>query len=550
MRIEIARREWRFVAWFTLGMLIVTTLPYIFGYLSCPADRVFMGIAYGVSDTAQYFAWMRGFRDSFIIDNHLTPEPNAQVFINPQWWLLAQLERILGLTHPQALQVLRLLAMAAFAIVVYWFVAAYFAQVHERRTAFALIQVGAGLGWTLVVLKYLIPGRELYFPLDVYAIEPNSFLCQMALPHFTVAASLIILILGLSAKALARGNWRLTLITGSITLLLGLLHAYDLLLIYVIVGLFTLFNWVRSGQWWPTFGQLVTLVAISWWPALYAVYITSERFPVWKAVLAQFDLAGAWTPDPFHLLVLLGIPFIVAWLGFDGLSPTRERSSMQGLVRIWFLANLFLVYLPVNFQIHYLNGWQVPIAILAMDTLYRRIIPFLRERSARWGEIGRRWLPIMLLLIAALTNVYLLAWRFVDLARARHPYYLHRDEYAALEWLAEHATVEDVVLCTRAVGQYVPGWTGARPFLGHWAMTKDLHQKQAMVAAFFDATTPDDERRAILERFSVDYVLWGTAERKLGDFAPGNAPYLQERFAAPHASVYCVRAEQPKGATP
>lgn len=538
---NIERSEWRFVAWFALGMFIVTTLPYVFGYLTCPDDRVFMGIAYGVSDTAQYFAWMRCFRDSFVIDNHLTPEPNARVFVNPQWWLLAQLERVLGLTHPQTLQVLRVLAMGAFAIVVYWFIAMYFERIRERRTAFALVQVGAGLGWIWVVLKYLSRRREVQFPLDIYAIEPNSFLCQMALPHFTVAASLIVLVLGLSMVALERGSWRRMLAVGGIVFLLGLMHGYDLLLIYVIVGLFTLFLWVRNGSWWPGFGQLAALVAVSWWPALYAVYITSGRFPVWKAVLAQFDLAGAWTPDPFHLLILLGIPFIVAWLGFDGLWPTRARPPVHGLVRIWFLANLFLVYLPVNFQIHYLNGWQIPISILAVEAMYRRILPFIRERSARWAGVARRWLPIGLLSLAALTNLYLLSWRFVDLRRAQHPYYLHRDEYAALEWLAEHASTDDVVLCARAVGQYVPGWTGARPFLGHWAMTKDLHQKQAMVAAFFSDATPDAERREILARFSVDYVLWGTAEQAWGDI--GDVPYLQECFLAPRARVYCTRIE-------
>jgi hypothetical protein len=541
---EIEGSEWRFVILFALGILAVTSLPYLFGHLTSPDDRVFMGIAYGVSDTAQYFSWLRDFQNHFFIDNHLTPEPNAKIFMNLQWWLLAQLARILSLTHLQVFHVFRTLAIAAFALVTYWFISLCFVERKQRRTAFLIVQVGSGLGWFWVVLKYLIPSRGFTFPFDVYTIEPNSFLSQMAFPHFTAAAALIILVFGLMMIAARRQQWRYTLIASGFALILGLSHAYDLLLVYVVVGLYMLFVWLRDGFSWRMFWQVFVLVIISCGPAFYSVYMTSSRFPVWHAVLTQFDLAGAWTPDPFHLLFLLGLPFIVALMGFDGFVPLRERSLPQVFVRIWFMANLFLVYLPVNFQIHYLNGWQLPIAILATEVLYRRIVPFASKWPARSARTLAKWLPVVLILAVLPTNLYLLAWRFIDLGRYRHPYFIHRNEDAALEWLADHASADQVVFCTRTVGQYVPSRTGARPFLGHWAMTKDLHEKQGIVASFFDATTTDAERKAVLSDFSVDYVLLGTAERELGDFDPSSVSYLSPCFTAPEATVYCVQETQ------
>ena len=539
-----ARSEWRSVILFALGIFAVTSLPYLFGHLTSLGDRVFVGIAYGTPDTAEYFSWLRGFQDSFFIDNHLTPEPNARIFMNLQWWSLAQLAKVLRLTHVQVFHVFRALAIAAFALVTYWFISLYFEERKRRRVAFLIVQVGSGLGWFWILVKHLTLYGELRFPLDVYAVEPNSFLSQMAFPHFTAAAALIVLTFGLMILSVERQQWRYSLAASGAALTLGLSHAYDLLLVYVIVGLYVLLVWLRDGFSWQTFWQAFVLGMSSCGPAFYSIYITSSRFPVWQAVLAQFDLADAWTPDPFHLLFLLGLPFILALVGFDGLVPLRERSLPHIFTRIWFMANLFLVYVPANFQIHYLNGWQVAIAILATEVLYRRIVPLVNEWPAHRARMLARCLPIVLILAVLPTNLYLLAWRFVDLGRYQHPYFIHRDEDAALEWLADHASTDQVVFCARALGQYVPGRTGARSFLGHWAMTKDLYRKQDMVRSFFDVTTTDLERKAILSDFSVDYVLWGTAERKLGGFDPASVPYLSPCFKASGASVYCVQEAQ------
>ena len=537
---RIAPGEWRFVAWVAVVLLVVTSMPYLFGHLVHPDDVVFMGIAYGVSDTALYFSWLRGFQEHFFIDNHATPEPNAAVFMNVQWWGLAQLMRFLGLTHLQVFHIFRVLSVIGFAIAVYWFISMYMADPAQRRIAFLIAQFGGGLGWVWVVVKYAMHAPDVAFPFDLYTVEPNSFLSQMSFPHFTAAAALIVAVLGTMMKGVEHGQWRLTWVACVLGLILGFSHAYDLLLIYVIVGLYVVFVWLRDGFSWRPLWQLLSLVVVTCALAFYSAYITSDRYPVWRAVLAQFDLAGAWTPDPFHLLFLLGVPFILTLLGLEGLVPLRKHSLVQIFVRVWFLGNLFLVYVPVNFQIHYLNGWQVPIAILATEVLCGRVVPSVKSWSVRGAPTLAKWLPLLLIVIVLPTNAYLFAWRFIDLGRYEHPYFIHRDEDAALDWLADRVNSNDVVFCTQALGQYVPIRTGARAFLGHWAMTKDLYEKRAMVASFFSQDGTDEDRRFVLSSFAVDYVIWGQQERELGSFDPSQAAYLSPCFVGGQASVYCV----------
>ena len=536
-RIHITRHELYFIALVAAVVLALGGLPYVYGYLSAPPDRVFMGIALGTPDTSQYFAWVRAFTRAPLIPNTLTPEPNEAVFFNLLWWLAAQGVR-LGLTHIAVFHILRVLIGGAFLLITYLLCAFFLPDLRGRRTAFLLIAVGAGLGWVWVVGKYLT-GR-LPYPLDVYIVEPNSFLALMAFPHFSLAAGLMFAVWVLMVLGYERRRWRYPLAAAALSFILGWSHAYDLMLIYAVVGVFTLIVWARDG-WSPHLLLYpLALVLISCAPALYSVYLTSA-FPLWREVLAQFVNADAWTPDPFRLLIVMGIPFWLALLTFDGLVPLRDRSLRELFLKTWFLVNFFVAYLPVSYQIHYLNGWQAPVAILATVGLYRRVIPWLEEHRGRLWRLSprwARWAPALLLLAVIPTNVYLLVWRFVDLGRHQHPYYLHRDEVAALRWLEENTSPDDVVLSGLDVGQYIPSVSGNRAFLAHWAMTVNFYDKRERVAAFFNPSTPDEGRRDTLCRFGVRYVFYGMKEREAGGLP--ELPYLRAVFQAPQAAVYRV----------
>jgi hypothetical protein len=540
-RIHITRQELRFVALVAAVVLVLGSLPYVYGYLSAPPDRVFMGIALGPPDTSQYFAWVRAFTRAPLIPNTLTPEPNEAAFFNLLWWLAAQGLR-LGLTHIVVFHILRMLIGVAFLFIAYLLCAFFLPDLRWRWTAFLLIAVGAGLGWVWVVGKYLT-GR-LPYPLDVYIVEPNAFLALMAFPHFSLAAGLMFAVWVLMVLGYERRKWRYPLAAAALSFILGWSHAYDLMLIYAVVGVFTLIVWARDG-WAPHLLLYpLALVLISCAPALYSVYLTSA-FPLWREVLSQFGNADAWTPSPFRLLIVIGIPFWLALLTFDGLVPLRERPLRELFLKTWFGVNLFVAYLPVSYQIHYLNGWQAPVAILATVGLYRRVIPWLEESARHFPKClalpWARWAPALLLLAVIPTNVYLLAWRFVDLGRHQHPYYLHRDEVAALRWLEENTSPDDVVLSGLDVGQYIPGVSGNRAFLAHWTMTVNFYDKRERAAAFFNPSTPDEERRDTLCRFGVRYVFYGTEEREAGGLP--ELPYLRAVFQAPQATVYRVDVE-------
>jgi hypothetical protein len=275
---------------------------------------------------------------------------------------------------------------------------------------------------------------------------------------------------------------------------------------------------------------LIAIGLLSSPPAAYFTYLTSHD-PIWRQVLAQFANAGVYTPNLPHLLVIFGPQLPLALIALPGLVRRQRDSDL--LLLAWVVIGFGLLYIPTDFQIHMLNPYQVPLALLAVRTTLR----IAAAPNASWL---RRVAPALLLLVAIPVNLYLLSWRFVDLGRHQAPYYLHQDEVAALQWL-DRQSGDSVVFSSEMLGQYVPALAGKRAVLAHWAQTVDYFTKRAEVVRFFDPATPQAERAAMLQHYHVRYVLAGEAELRAGAKLAFGTPLLEPVFSKPGAVVYQVR---------
>ncbi|MBZ0299072.1 MAG: hypothetical protein K8J31_04995 [Anaerolineae bacterium] len=536
------RREWIGVGAFILVILAITALPYVFAYLSTPPDRHFMGVMVNIPDHFQYFSWMRESRTQVLVPNQLTPESGSPLLFNFLWWTLGRLEVLTGIDYAGLYQITRWLAGAFVMAATYFFCGVVFRSRTKRWIAFLVGTVGGGFGWMWVIEKYLtkqeIPLDKLF---SIQTSEPNTFLNVLGFPHFSIAAGLIAVIFGLVLLGQRSQNLRYAWAAAAVTLLLSVQHAYDMLIIYPVIGLYGLMIWTRDRRF-PAYlfklGVIVVLASV--WPALQAFLITSAD-PVMRAVLSQFDNAEAFTPAPILLPVLMGFAWLLAIWALDIRAPWKDRDDTHLFILAWFLSHFVLVYLPLNFQIHLLSGWQIVTGVLATIGLYTRVLPLLKRLFRnRASEQLVRIAAAGLILAVIPVNVYLLGWRFIDLARTEAPYFMPTDTMNAYTYLETQAHSDDVVLSSLTVGQFVPALTGAHAYLAHWAQTVDFYAKADNVDAFFNAATPNDQRQAILQAFGVDYVIYSPEERALGSFDPASAAYLQAVFASGETTVYAV----------
>ena len=511
----------------------VASLPYIYGFWSSPADRVFTGLLFDVPDHAQYWSWVTASQASLFISNTMTPEPNAPIFINPMMWLLARIQLLAGLSFPALLQVWRLLATVAVVPAVLAFVRTFVIDSRRRPVALLIALLGSGLGWTLLLVKKLTGRADIPWPHDVYTVEPNTFWALLSYPYLSLAHALMLgtfIGVWLAWRERRTGGY---LVAAGSAAALSASHAYDLITIYVVLGVFVLVEWVHARRV-PTrlVGVLALVGAASGPTALYYQQLTAHD-PLWRAILSQYSNAGVWTPPPYQLPLLMGVPLLLAIASLG----TTQWSVERRFFATWAGVSLLLMYLPVVYQIKLLAGWQFPLALLATDAWHDGVEPALSRRIP-W-RMPRRAAMVACLALVMGTNVYLFAWRFVDLRRHVAPYYLHRDEVDALSWLATHTSPGDVVLAREDVGRFVPNYGRTRSFLAHWAMTTRYFERRDLVTRFFDATASDTAWRTdVLTQNHVTLVVdSGSGEASV---LRGSSGPFELAFSRPNARIYRV----------
>ncbi len=531
-----------------LLLLAITSLPYLYGYLSTPPDKWFSGVIFNVHDTAQYLSWIRESATSVFIENKLTSEPNASIFLNLHWWIPGRIAALLGLSPIQIYQVFRLLAVPLQVMVGIWFCSLFFRNRSHNLFAFLLGTLTSGLGWLWVVDKYMNRLSDVRFPHDLYTTPGNTFWVMLASPHLTFALSLTLLALGLAWLGYQQQQFGFSLAAGGVALFLGMGHVYDLVTVWTVLLIFGVFLTLRDGFRWQTFFSLFVVVLVSAPAPLYFGWVSSPANPLWQQALAQYDNLGAFTPSPLHLLVLLGITFFLALGGFfQRLGSFRKLSNRDLFIKGWFIANLIIIYLPLRFQVMLLTGFQFVLAILATDFVFTRFIPWLQVRLAPEQSVDgltkkrlAQWVPVLLLLAVLPTNLYLFAWRLVDLQRNSYPIYLYQDEVAGMHWLESNVNPDEVVLSAFVTGHYIPGLAGNKAFLANAVMTMDYAHKRKMVNDFFNPVINDSERLAIIQKYDIRYIFYGPAERELGVYSPTTSPWLTLAYSTPQVDIYQV----------
>lgn len=537
----VTHKEWGFVVWVIVAVLIVTTLPYAYGYLSAPPDKQFMGIMLDIPDHGQYLSWWRSFQSSFLVPNKLTPEPNRAIFFNLLWWILAQVSRLTGLGYAPVYQAFRWIAGGLAIWAFYRFTALFIPEVKHRRTALLLFVFSSGLGWIWVVSKYtLTPGVALN-PLDIYIAEGNTFLCILAYPHFAIALAFILLIFELIFRGWREHRLRHMVTAGILAFVLGWMHAYDLWIIYGVLGAFALGMWIKHRAFpWNLFWGGLIIFLISWWGALYSFLLTSAD-PLWKEVLKQFANAGVYTPNPPHLVIFFGFPLILAVITWVGLGWRRQWSDETLFILVWFLMGGLLIYIPTDYQVHMLNSLQAPMLILSLIGLVEFVIPAMARWLHRPAPSITSWVFSLFILLIVPANIYLWTWRFIDLARHSYPFYLYKQEVSAMDWLRENSPPEAVVMSSLTIGQYLPAVSGNTAFLAHWAQTVDFYTKSDLVHQFYTGSLDDPQRKKVLDEYRVQYVFDGPAERASGNVDLRQLSFLKVVYQSPEVTLFKVQ---------
>ncbi len=516
--------EWRWVLLASLAIVLFASLPTLYAWLLADADHVFTGFVVNTEDGNSYIAKMRlGARGEWLFHLVYTPEPHKGALVYTFYLLLGKIASGLGLTFALVYHLARVVLGLGLLVTVYVFVAHFTPDTTARRVAWALVAIGSGLGWLLIVFGASHWLGDL--PLDFWVPEAYVFLVVYNLPHLALAEALLLLAILWTMCAFEGRGLHWCLYAALAAFVMAWVVPFYAGVLAAVLGGYLLGLLVHrrhlpireTGQAVLTGLGILTPVAYNAW-----VFATNPAFATWAA---QNRILS---PHPAHYLLgfaLLGVPGV--WGAIQVLRQGEERWLLPVA---WVVVVPLLLYLPFNLQRRMIAAAQVPLALLAAVGL----LAWFRRR---------RWAVVAYVAVASLSNVLLVLGSLGPIHQRSAPAFRPGAEVAALDWLAAHSEPGETVLSSVEVGNVIPARTDLRVFAGHGPETLHEGEKQADLRRFFQLGTGDAWRQALLADFDLHYVFYGPREQALGDWNPAAAAYLMEVYSDEGYSLCRVAME-------
>jgi hypothetical protein len=454
--------------------------------------------------------------------------------------LLGKFSAVTGLSTPLVYHLARLIFDATLLVAIYRFIALFTAWRPVRRISFLLIVFTGGMGWLLILL-----GQVNWLdnaPVDLILPEAYTFLILYGFPHLALARTLLLFGLIVLWKDPVPGIRNAALV-GVCWLGMGLLVPFFVVVAGTVLLIASIAVSLRQHQinWQEIRGYAVAgLIAA---PIVVYSFLMFSLDPVLGVWSAQNLILS---PHPAHYL--LGYA-LLGTLAAIGIGKTWRRQRVDVRLLGWLSVVPFLLYVPFNLQRRLIESWQIPLGFCAAIGLVYVVLPAWSRsrlvkrltRHRRYSVHGlRSWLLAGILLLSTTTYALMLIEQTTRMIARVELGFRDGAELAALQWLDQRVTYDDVILSSYNTGNFLPAMVGAKAFLGHGPETAFSDEKRQLVSRFYAAETSDEWRREFLRRWPITYVFFGPLEKKVGQFDPMQAGYLALEYEQDGYRIYRV----------
>jgi hypothetical protein len=468
--------------WIIVLILIVITIPFLYGSINSGSDYVFGGFLLNPIDGNSYLAKMHeGWEGSWSFSLPYTPVQGNGVFLFIFYLFLGHLSRWINLPLIIVFHLTRLICSIFFLSMLWRFINFHIKDSKVAFSVFILSGLGSGLGWIASIFGML--------PMDFWVAEAYPFLSIFSNPHFPLSLGLILagyIIIKNSFQKMRR----------LFLFLIGFLLAVILPFGFVILGILLLIEYVIS---WKDHvkNQWIDLISFSvgGFPVLFyqfGIINTDPQLIVWN-IQNQTP-----APQPINLILSLSPALIFALLYIYRKKNIKSDQSTLSLI-VWMVAGIFLTYLPFNLQRRFLLGIFIPVSILAMKYLSELV-----------DKQKNRLLVGVLISFSLISNLIMIISGFVGMKSFQPILYITKSEYEGLKWISSKANTDDLVLSTSRMGLFLPAYTGRRVIYGHPFETVNASINEKIVNEFFSCSLTREDEEEIVRNFEVDYIFWSS----------------------------------------
>jgi len=510
--------------------MLFTSLPYVLGFAAQGDAWRFSGFVFGVEDGNSYLGKMlRGSAGEWLFRTPYSADPQSGALIFVPYILLGKLAAPPD-SHAQLVSLFHLFRFGAGILAIlatYDFLAVFCTAIWARRAGVILSVFGGGLGWLM-----MLAGKKDWLgslPLEFYSPESFGFLGVFGVPHLALARALLLWTL----VWYLRISFSKERVSGKSITVLGLLWLFTSLvqpLTGMVIGFVLGVYLIALAGWqvwrkakgesvdWPKWGGMFRIACVAAIiPAPYLLYnLLSFRIDVY---LRNWTLQNkVLSPHPVHYLLAYGI---ILPLVFIGAKRLLEKDAWRGWMVVAWVASLpILAYAPFTLQRRLPEGIWVAMIALVMVAI----------EQLRINKRARLILVSGVLVILCLSTLIIWIGSLQAALTPGSPLFVPRDQTRIFEYLELNARKDQVVLAGYETGNVLPAWTPQYVAIGHGPESVHFAEISRRVADIFDGHSTEENRLSFLEDLSVDFVVWGPAERELGNWNPEQARYLKKVF--------------------
>jgi len=544
----ITRTEWRLVWLMAIVMILLTSVPYLIGWLMAKPGFVYDGLhALSPGDIPVYYSYINQVKHGFwLVKDLFTSEVQTGGTFNIWWALVGLLARYCNLSVPLVFQLSRLLMIPVFMVVAYLFISYFLDQIKQRRLALFFLLFASGLGFYVAgpLDTTKLTGTTAYWwPIDLWLTEAVTFNVLYQTSHFIASLTLMLLIFLLVLLAFDYRKFNYALIAGVLSAIYFNFHPYYLPAILGTVGFYWLYLcWLEKKALWWAFGYLTVVTVFSSLPAAYHFWLIATN-----SVVSQRAIQNVTTISPvFFVLIGYGFLWLGAVLGAVSLIKSQQLTKRYVFLLLWLVTNFILIYSPLPFHSRYVQGVHVILVIFTVIGLVD-LCQWLKRKLP--PAVYDFWLnnPVLMVILFVvffgMSNIYSLGrdiYYFVaQTPEAMADLYLPQGLLETTTWLAKQPTGK-IILAADVPAKFIPGFSGQTVYLAHAHETLNFYRKAAELMWFFSDTKDDSARFQFLQRQGINYILYSDYEKALGSFVPATKNYLRLVFFAPTVQLYEV----------
>jgi len=470
--------------------LILNNLPYLAGlYRSIIGPEISYNGSPLVNegDYFVYLSYIEQGRHSIFIKNMYDYQADKAVIFNPLWFVVGQVAKITN--NVVSYHLFRIIFTLSFITILWWWLKKIFDTYKKQLLALSIVLFGNGLG---VLFLSIYPNHGIS-PVNLWVSEANTFLNLYQGPLFSLSQTLMLLVFALFIGSLQKNDNRLRLFYFLSSVLLFILHPYELVSVNIILSIWAAVEYKKCRDK-KILKNLAWLYLASIISGLY--YLKLFQDPSMSHYREQNIVNSGNILE--YVFGFGGLMLLSLYGAYYTYKNKLLKNPYLKLMFIWSLAGWIMVYLPFGFNRRLSNGWHIAIAVMASVAL----IYFYQKKSAliKGGFVA---LIIIILGFDTLYHVMLYTDNIYNNSRNSRVYF-SSDRIAIYKIIELSKKDEPVILTRGEEGNRLPAWVNAKVYMGHDIQTWQAADKNQET---INVWTSRQDISAWLYDHKIDYIF-------------------------------------------